>query len=57
MGHNKIICVYCKRNAKLIKSDNTTTVVCSHCGIATGLETYKELFDKWVFEMTNDFDE
>jgi hypothetical protein len=57
MDHNKIICVYCKRNAELITSDNTTTVICSYCGIAIELQTYKELFDNWIFEMTKKFDE
>jgi len=57
MDHNKIICVYCKRNAELMTSDNTTTVICPHCGIATELETYKELFDNWVYEITKNIDE
>jgi hypothetical protein len=57
MDHNKIICVYCKRNAELMTSNNTTTVICSHCGTATGLETYKELFDNWVYEKTKKVDE
>ena len=38
-------------------SDNKTTVICSHCGIATELKTYKELFDNWVYGVTKNIDE
>jgi hypothetical protein len=48
MEHDKIICVYCKKNAKLITSNNNTAVICTNCGIAIELETYKELFDNRI---------
>jgi hypothetical protein len=46
---NKIICVYCKRNAQLMASNNKTVVTCQECGIAIELETYKELFDDLIY--------
>jgi transcription elongation factor Elf1 len=57
MDQLKIVCVYCKKNAELMTSNNTTTVICSHCGTAIEFETYKELFDNWVYKMTNKLDE
>ncbi len=50
MDHNKIICVYCKKNAELMASNNKTAVVCRNCGTAIELETYKELFDDLIFK-------
>ncbi len=50
MDHNKIICVYCKKNAELMASNNKTAVVCRDCGTAIELETYKELFDDLIFK-------
>ena len=48
MDREKIVCVYCKRDAELMTSDNRTVVICSLCGVAIELETYKELFDNRV---------
>ena len=50
MDQDKIRCVYCKRNAELIRSNNKTAVICSQCGIAIELETYKELFDAYLLD-------
>jgi len=50
VDHNKIICVYCKKNAELMASNNKTAVVCRDCGTAIELETYKELFDDLIFK-------
>ena len=50
MDHNKIICVYCKKNAALMANNNKTAVVCRDCGTAIELETYKELFDDLIFK-------
>jgi len=44
MEHDKIICVYCDKNAKRITSNNNTAVIFTNCGIAIELGTYKELF-------------
>ena len=46
-----IICVYCKRNVELIRSYDKTAVICSNCGIAIELETYKELFDNKIYDV------
>ena len=48
MDHDKIICVYCKKNAELMASNDRTIVMCGECGTAIELETYKELFDNLV---------
>ena len=48
MEHDKMVCVYCKKNAKLITSNINTAVICTNCGIAIELETYKELFDNRI---------
>jgi len=50
MDIDKIICVYCKRKAELMASNNKTAVVCRECGTAIEIETYKELFDDLIFE-------
>lgn len=58
MDQNRIICVYCKKNAELIKSNNRTAIICTHCGIAVEAETYKELFDTRIYnsEKKDDLD-
>ncbi len=54
MDQDKIRCVYCKRNAELIRSNNKTAVICSQCGIAIELETYRELFDTYMYDSDTD---
>jgi hypothetical protein len=54
MDQDNIRCVYCKRRVELIRSNNKTAVICSQCGIAIELETYKELFDNWIYEPDQD---
>ena len=49
LNQNEIICVYCKRKANLMASNMKTAVVCSECGTAIDLETYKELFDDLIY--------
>jgi transcription initiation factor TFIIIB Brf1 subunit/transcription initiation factor TFIIB len=56
MDHDKIICVYCKKNAELIKSNNNTAVICANCGIAIELETYKELFNNRIYKVHEETD-
>ena len=51
MDYDKILCVYCKKNAELLKSNNKMAVICTNCGIAIELETYKELFDNRIYEI------
>lgn len=50
MDQDNIRCVYCKRDAELIRSNNKTAVICSQCGIAIELETYRELFDTYMYD-------
>jgi len=57
MNQNKIICVYCKRNAEVMTYNNATTVICSKCGTVTELEIYKGLFADWVYKMTKELGE
>jgi len=57
MNQNKIVCVTCKRNAELMTINNTTTVICSQCCTAIELDTYRELFENWVNEMTKELDD
>lgn len=54
MVNDGIICVYCKKKAELMKSDLKTVVICSRCGIAIDLKTYKELFDNLVWKNLSD---
>ena len=51
MDYDKILCVYCKKNAELIRSNDKTAVICTNCGIAIELETYKELFDNRIYDL------
>jgi len=50
MDQDQVRCVYCKQNAELIRSNNKTAVICSRCGIAIELETYRELFDTHMYD-------
>jgi len=54
MDQDKVRCVYCKQNAELIRSNNKTAVICSRCGIAIELETYRELFDNYIYDSDTD---
>lgn len=51
MDPDSIICVYCKRKAEVMASADRTAVICRYCGIAIGLETYKELFDELIYKI------
>ena len=48
MDRDKIICVYCTREAEVMTSNDKTVVICRECGTAIELETYKELFDNLI---------
>jgi hypothetical protein len=48
MDHDKIICVYCKREAEMMASNDTTVVIRGECGTALELETYEEFFDNRI---------
>lgn len=57
MEPDKVLCAYCHRNASLMRSNDKTIVICSNCGIAIELETYKELFDNRVYKIHKEIDE
>lgn len=48
MEHDNVLCAYCNRNAALMRSNDKTIVICTNCGIAIELETYRELFDNSI---------
>lgn len=57
MEHDKILCAYCHNATALMRSNDKTIVVCSNCGIAIELETYRELFDNLVPMAPKEMDE
>jgi transcription elongation factor Elf1 len=48
MNPNLIICVFCGKQADIVKYDDATLVKCGHCEKETELNTYKEMFNQWI---------
>jgi hypothetical protein len=57
MEHDKVLCAYCNRDAALMRSNDKTIVICTNCGIAVELETYRELFDDSILMIPEERDE
>ena len=57
MEHEKVLCAYCNRDAALMGSHDKTIVICTNCGIAIELETYRELFDNSIRMIPEEKDE
>ena len=44
----KIVCIFCGSFASIRKQDDLKVVTCTHCHRETELDTYQEMFDKWI---------
>lgn len=53
MGHEKIICIFCGRIAKIKEQDDLKIVVCPKCKRETELDTYQDIFDQWLGDVRN----
>ena len=48
MESEKIICIFCGKNADIVKEDDLTMVTCRYCKRKTELDDYQEMFDHWL---------
>jgi len=48
MEREKIICIFCGRIAKIKEQDDMKIVVCPMCNRETELNTYQDIFDRWL---------
>jgi len=54
MEREKIICIFCGRIAKIKKKDDLRIVVCPNCKRETELDTYQDIFDRWLGDIRNE---
>jgi len=49
MGTNrKIVCIFCGGKANIKKQNDLKIVSCPRCKRETELDTYQDMFDKWI---------
>jgi hypothetical protein len=48
MDKNRIICIFCGKQADIVNEDDLSIVACSHCKRKTELDDYQEMFDQWI---------
>ena len=44
----RIVCIFCGGKADIKKKNNMKVVVCPQCKRETELNTYQEMFNKWI---------
>ena len=49
--NKKIVCIFCGNFASVKVQNGLKLVVCSNCKRETELDTYQEMFDRWVNEI------
>ena len=49
--NKKIVCIFCGSFAFVTKQNDLKIVSCPHCGRDTELDTYQEMFGKWIDEI------
>lgn len=54
MTNKKIVCLFCGSFALIQKRNDLKVVVCSNCKRQTELDTYQDMFDRWVDEIRNE---
>jgi len=50
-SNKKIICIFCGSFAIIRKQEDLKIVFCQHCKREAELDTYQEMFDRWVDEI------
>ena len=50
-SNKKIVCIYCGSFANVRKEKDLKVVACPHCKRETELDTYQEMFGRWVDEI------
>ena len=50
-SNKKIVCIFCGSFANIRKEKDLKVVACLHCKRETELDTYQEMFDRWVDEI------
>jgi hypothetical protein len=48
MDRDGIVCIFCGGRADIKEHDNLKIVSCPECKRETDLETYQDMFDKWM---------
>jgi transcription elongation factor Elf1 len=54
METEKILCIFCGKRAVVKEQDNRKIVSCPICKRETELETYKDMFYKWMGDVRKD---
>jgi len=44
----KIVCIFCGGRANIKKQNDLKIVSCPRCKRETELDTYQDMFDKWI---------
>lgn len=47
----KIVCIFCGSFANIRNEKDLRVVSCSHCKRETELDTYQDMFDKWMDDL------
>lgn len=48
MDRDGIVCIFCGGRADIKEKDNLKIVSCPKCKRETDLETYQDIFDRWM---------
>ncbi len=51
MGIDRIICLFCGNFTNIKRHDDMKVVSCPHCKRETELDTYQDMFNKWIDEI------
>ena len=54
MTSKKIVCIFCGSFASIKAQNDIKVVVCPNCKRETELDTYQDMFDKWIDEIRNE---
>jgi hypothetical protein len=50
----KIVCIFCGGIANIKDQNNLIVVSCPKCKRETALDTYQDIFDKWMGDIRKD---
>jgi hypothetical protein len=54
MDRDGIVCIFCGGRADIKEQDNLKIVSCPKCKRETDLDTYQDMFDKWMGDIRDD---